>query len=132
MTRWLRLPIIALCGCAAGAPAPAPTAKPPTGDHGVDVANLEAQLPAYIASVGGGSPVREMSGYVLVVQHDRVLYSKGFGFADRATHRAPTANTSFRIGSVTKQFTAAAILRLEQDGKLAVEDKVSKYLPDYP
>lgn len=46
---------------------------------------------------------------MLVVQHDQVLYGHGFGFADRATHRVPTADTSFRVGSVTKQFTATAI-----------------------
>ena len=126
--------VLVACGGSSPVPAPppAPPPKQPVGDHGVDVANLNAQLPPYLASVGGGSPVRALSGYVLVVQHDQVLYGHGFGFADRATHRVPTADTSFRVGSVTKQFTATAILQLEQAGKLAVEDTVSKHLPDYP
>lgn len=135
MLRWLAVALIACGGSSpvpAPPPAPAPPPKLPVGDHGVDVANLNAQLPPYLASVGGGSPVRALSGYVLVVQHDQVLYGHGFGFADRATHRVPTADTSFRVGSVTKQFTATAILQLEQAGKLAVEDTVSKHLPDYP
>src|SRR4051812_11639457 len=133
MLRWLAVALVALVACGGNAPAPAPPPpKPPVGDHAVDVANLNAQLPPYLASVGGGSPVRALSGYVLVAQHDQVLYGQGFGLADRAKQRVPTADTSFRVGSVTKQFTAAAILRLEQDGKLAVEDKVSKHLPDYP
>ena len=133
MLRWL---VVVLVACAGSSPAPAPPPPPspklPVGDHGVDVANLTAQLPPYLASAGGGAPLRALSGYVLVAQHDQVLYGHGFGLADRARQRAPTADTSFRVGSVTKQFTAAAILSLEQDGKLAVEDKVSKHLPDYP
>jgi D-alanyl-D-alanine carboxypeptidase len=122
---------LAACGGAPAVPAPAPAASPPVGDHGVDVANLNAQLPPYLASIGHGEPQRAFSGYVLVAQHDQVLYGHGFGFANRATQRVPTADTSFRVGSVTKQFTAAAILRLEQDGRLSVTDKVSKHLPDY-
>lgn len=125
------LATLAACG-SNPAPTTTPVAKPAVGDLGVDVANLNAQLPPYLASLSGGSKLRELSGYVLVAQHDQVLYGHGFGFADRAKQRIPTAGTSFRIGSVTKQFTAAAILRLEQDGKLAVTDKVSKHLPDYP
>jgi D-alanyl-D-alanine carboxypeptidase len=116
--------------CGGASPAPEPP-KPPVGDLGVDVANLNAQLPPYLASIGAGSQNRALSGYVLVAQHDQVLYGHGFGFADRAAQRAPTADTSFRTGSVTKQFTAAAILRLEQDGELTVEDPVGKHLPDY-
>jgi hypothetical protein len=92
--------------------------------------NLNAVLPPYLASLGGGSKLRELSGYVLVAQHDQVLlygrqvlYGHSFGFSDRARQRVPTADTSFRIGSVTKQFTAAAILRLEQDGKFASPTK---------
>jgi CubicO group peptidase (beta-lactamase class C family) len=48
-------------------------------------------------------------------------------------HHVPiTPQTTFRIASVTKQFTAAAILKLQEEGKLSVEDKLSKYIPDFP
>ena len=47
-------------------------------------------------------------------------------------HAAVTTKTIFRIGSITKQFTAAAILKLEERGKLDVNDKLSKYIPDFP
>ena len=43
-----------------------------------------------------------------------------------------TIDTKFRIGSITKQFTAAAILRLQEQGKLSVRDPLSKFIPDYP
>ncbi len=117
--------LFAACG---GAPA-VPTQ--PVGDHGVNLANLAAQLPPYLDAIGGGSEVRSFSGFILVAQHDQILFEHGYGFADAMTKRLATADTSFRIGSVTKQFTAAAILQLEQAGKLAVSDTVGKLLPDY-
>lgn len=95
------------------------------------MAHLEAQLGAYVASIGANDPTGAFSGYVLVAQHDQPVFSRAYGLADRAANRPPTADTSFRIGSVTKQFTAAAILKLEQEGKLRVEDTVAKHLPDY-
>lgn len=122
----LAVVVLTACGGSSSRVAAPP---PPVGDHGVDVANLKAQLPPFLASVGGGAPNRALSGYVLVAQHDQVLFAQAFGFADRAAKRVPTADTSFRIGSVTKQFTAAAILRLEQDGKLSVSDTAGKHLP---
>ena len=62
----------------------------------------------------------------------RSLFSHGFGMAD-LSHDVPiTPTTKFRIGSVTKQFAAAAILKLQEDGKLNVTDKLSKFFPDFP
>ncbi|HVU33692.1 MAG TPA: serine hydrolase [Opitutaceae bacterium] len=69
---------------------------------------------------------------VLVARDGKILYQGGFGYADIA-HRTPiTPDTKFRIGSITKQFTAAAILRLAQDGKLSVSDPLSKFFPTFP
>ena len=72
------------------------------------------------------------SGTVLVARGEEVLLSKGFGLADaaRATPNGPT--TRFRIGSITKQFTAAAILLLQQQGRLTVKDPICRYLPTCP
>ena len=69
---------------------------------------------------------------VLVAQNGRVLFEKGYGLADVEKHAAATPETKFRIGSITKQFTAAAILKLQEEGKLSVNDKLSKFIPDYP
>jgi CubicO group peptidase (beta-lactamase class C family) len=52
--------------------------------------------------------------------------------ADIEHHLPVTSQTKFRIGSISKQFTAAAILKLQEQGKLSVEDKLSKYFPAYP
>jgi CubicO group peptidase (beta-lactamase class C family) len=69
---------------------------------------------------------------VLVARDGKVLLCQGFGMADLAHDVRVTPNTKFRIGSITKQFAAAAILKLQEDGKLKVSDKLSKFLPDYP
>lgn len=69
---------------------------------------------------------------VLIAQDGRILYENGYGLANIEKIIAVEPRTTFRIGSVTKQFTAAAILKLEQDGKLSVQDKLSKYIADFP
>lgn len=57
---------------------------------------------------------------------------KGYGLRNIADHLPNEANTVFQIGSVTKQFTAAVILKLQETKKLNVEDKISKYFPGFP
>ncbi|MBC7829660.1 MAG: serine hydrolase [Chitinophagaceae bacterium] len=69
---------------------------------------------------------------VLVAKDGNVLYRKGFGYADVKNKIPVTPETKFRIGSVTKQFTAAAILKLQENNLLSVNDKLSKYIPDFP
>lgn len=71
-------------------------------------------------------------GTVLVGRGNEVLFSKGYGSADLEWDIPNAPNTKFRLGSVTKQFTAAAILLLEERGKLSVNDLVKKYMPDAP
>jgi len=67
-----------------------------------------------------------------VLRGDTVLVSRGYGFANVELKVPNTSATKFRIGSVTKQFTAAAILLLEERGKLSVQDPVAKFIPDAP
>ena len=69
---------------------------------------------------------------VLVAQDGKILFEKGRGLADREHHVPVIPQTTFLIGSVTKQFTASAILKLQEEGKLSVDDKLSKYIPDFP
>lgn len=68
-------------------------------------------------------------GVVLVVSDGKILLNKGYGLADGATKKPNDPSLVYQIGSVTKQFTAAAILKLQEEGKLSVNDKVSKYFP---
>jgi CubicO group peptidase (beta-lactamase class C family) len=76
--------------------------------------------------------VKEYNGTVLVVQKGKTIYHKAFGLADREWNIPNSLNTKFRIGSITKQFTAACILQLSEKGLLYLDDKLSKYIPDYP
>jgi len=74
----------------------------------------------------------ELSGSVLVVRDGAIIHNQGYGFADRDRQRANDADTRYLIGSVTKQFTALAMMQLQEKGLLHLDDPVSKYLPDYP
>jgi CubicO group peptidase (beta-lactamase class C family) len=72
------------------------------------------------------------SGNVLVAKHGAIIFKKSYGLADREKNIPNNPHTKFWIGSVSKQFTTAAILILEQEGKLSVQDKLSKYYPFFP
>lgn len=71
-------------------------------------------------------------GAVLVAYKDRVILKKGYGKANLVMGIPNTPQTKFFIGSITKQFTAAAILKLQEKGLLSVHDTISTYLPDFP
>ncbi len=72
-------------------------------------------------------------GAVLVGCGDKIVFSKGYGVCDeKAPDQLPIGiNTSFEAGSITKQMTAAAIMQLVQKGKLSVDDKLTKFFPDF-
>ncbi|WP_321517398.1 serine hydrolase [uncultured Bacteroides sp.] len=69
---------------------------------------------------------------VLVSKNGEIIYEKGFGYADIGNKVPVTPDTKFRIGSITKQFIAASILKLQEEGKLNVHDTLSKFIPDFP
>jgi CubicO group peptidase (beta-lactamase class C family) len=71
-------------------------------------------------------------GTVLVERDGKAILDKGYGSADLEWNIPNAPDTRFRLGSITKQFTAASILLLEERGKLKVEDPISKYMPDEP
>jgi CubicO group peptidase (beta-lactamase class C family) len=75
---------------------------------------------------------QSFSGSVLVAKDGVPVWRESFGAADREWDVANTADTKFRLGSITKQFTATAILQLVEQGKLSVDDPISKYYADAP
>lgn len=70
-------------------------------------------------------------GSLLVMQQDQIVMAKGYGYANPEHNLKNQIDTVFRIGSVTKQFTAMAIMILEERGELTLDDRVGSYFPDY-
>ncbi|TGV04732.1 serine hydrolase domain-containing protein [Flavivirga rizhaonensis] len=73
-----------------------------------------------------------LNGAVLIAKGNDILLNEGYGMANKEQQIKNTPQTVFKVGSVTKQFTAAAILKLEEQGKLKVEDFITKYFKDVP
>jgi D-alanyl-D-alanine carboxypeptidase len=68
---------------------------------------------------------------VALAKNGTLLYAQAYGNSDIATHSATQTSTIFEIGSITKQFTAALIMKLQEQGELHVDDSLSAYLPEY-
>lgn len=73
----------------------------------------------------------QINGAILVAENGKVIYSKGVGYADIENKIPNSPETKFRLASVTKQFTAALILQLVEQGKIKLDGKLSDYLPYY-
>ena len=72
------------------------------------------------------------SGVVVVGRNGEVILSKAYGLADRAAERRVTPETVFDIGSITKPFTASAVLKLVDEGKLRVTDSIARFFDSVP
>ena len=90
-----------------------------------DSSRMDQIVQTYVAN-------HQFMGSVLVARGSHVLLSKGYGSANLEWEVPNSPNTKFRLGSITKQFTAASILLLEERGKLNINDPVKKYVPDAP
>lgn len=109
-----------------GPPAPARPASPIPDD-------LDAQIAGYLEGYGRHfGPTFVFHGAILVARDGEVEYAKGFGVAEPSKQTANTPATRFRIGMLTEQFTAVAILQLRDAGMLDLDDPVSRHLPGYP
>lgn len=97
---------------------------------------LQAQqswLPKVEALIAARVQKPDAAGFsVGIAQRGAVVLAKGYGLAEAEHDVAATGTTLFRIGSITKQFTAAAILRLVEQKKLSLDDDLSKYVPEFP
>lgn len=90
-----------------------------------DVAQLEQIIQPYVQS-------KTFMGSVLVARDAKVILNKSYGSANLEWNIPNTPTTKFRLGSITKQFTAASILLLEERGKLKLEDPIKMYVTDAP
>lgn len=76
--------------------------------------------------------VNDFSGNVLVAQKGKIIYEKSFGLADRELNVKNNPEGKFQIGSLTKQFTASAIMQLVEAGKLKLTNTIGTYFPGFP
>jgi CubicO group peptidase (beta-lactamase class C family) len=72
------------------------------------------------------------NGNVLVSKNNKIIYNASFGFTDATKTNKLTTDYRFNIGSITKEFSAIALLQLKEQGKLKLNDKVSKFIPELP
>lgn len=100
------------------------------GAQSVPAQNLEPKIDQILREV---FPDAEgPGGTALLVKDGEVLYHKAFGLANLELDVAMRPDYIFRIGSITKQFTASAILKLMEEGKLSLQDDITKFIEDYP
>ena len=90
---------------------------------------IARKLDEYLLSANA---VNKFNGAALVAKKGEILLSKAYGFKNTAKKLFDDTATIFQIGSITKSFTAIVIAKLQEQGKLSVNDKLSKYFPGYP
>lgn len=95
----------------------------------VPAQSLEQKFDDYLKAA---QRIQHFQGAALVAKDGKILFSKGYGMADAASFTRNFDYTKFQIGSVTKQFTATAILQLVEKGKVKLDAPISAYLPNYP
>ena len=104
----------------------------PAGPARDQKANDQEWIRAVENYLGQSAGQDQFSGAVLVARGDNVLFEKPYGLADRASNTPNRADTRFNLGSINKLFTNIAIHQLARQGKVSLDDKIDKFLPDYP
>ncbi len=97
--------------------------------HVLSGADIEVKVDEYIEAYLSAN---RFSGSILVARGDEIIFSKGYGYANRELGVQNRPDMKYRLGSVTKQFTTMAFMQLYEREMLAIEDPISKYLSDYP
>lgn len=90
--------------------------------------SISRKLDEYLISA---NEFHKFNGSALIAQHGKILLQKSYGYKNFERHVLNENNTIYQIGSITKQFTATVILKLQEDGKLSIKDKLSKYFPEF-
>lgn len=88
-------------------------------------ASVDAMLASFYPPDGPGAAV-------IVTRAGKTVFRQAYGMASLAQQQPLTPETTFRLGSISKQFTAVAILMLAEEGKLSIHDQITRFLPDYP
>jgi D-alanyl-D-alanine carboxypeptidase len=106
-----------------------PTTATPGFAQGLDSAKLSLSLDSLVAQLRTDIKIPGLT--ILVAEGPKAVFTKGYGFAN-LDHQVPAGpETVYGIGSITKQFVAAAVLRLAEEGRVRLDDQVSRYLPEF-
>ena len=92
------------------------------------VDSIPQKLDEYLLAA---NKVNRFNGNALIAEQGKILLQKSYGYKNFDTHVLNDSNTIFQIGAITKQFTAAVILKLQEEGKLSVNDKLDTYFPQF-
>ncbi len=132
--RRIALPAVTLIAVVATAAQIHAAARPLAEVGATSSATDDATIAAAIERVAQAAVAEGVSPglQVAVLKNGTAVLVKGYGQADLEQQTPVTNDSVFRVGSVTKQFTAAAIVRLQEEGRLSVEDRLAKYFPDFP
>ncbi|MDR6803166.1 CubicO group peptidase (beta-lactamase class C family) [Dyadobacter sp. BE34] len=101
----------------------------------VPVSNPDAETEEKIAKIQDIFRRKRNAGFngnVLIVQKGKILYQNSFGFAHMKAKDTLTADSRFQLASLSKPFTAVAVLKLIQEGRVALDDSVQRFFPDFP
>jgi len=112
----LAITILAIVALTAGAPA-----------EDIRTDSRSSQVDSLFAFLDDG---KRPGAAVMVIEYGKIVYSKGFGYADLDNEVRITPDSAFRLASVSKQFTTMAIMLLEERGKLEYDDPIAEYLPE--
>jgi CubicO group peptidase (beta-lactamase class C family) len=96
--------------------------------HAQQIDSITQKLDAYLDAANRAN---KFNGNALITQKGKILLMKSYGYKNYTARVLNDSNTVFLIGSVTKQFTALVILKLQEEGKLSVHDKLDKYFPEF-
>jgi CubicO group peptidase (beta-lactamase class C family) len=102
---------------------------PPTGEAKKDDRELTAAVAEYAKKA---AEAMEFSGVVLIAKNGTPIFEQAFGYADRDEKTPNRVGTKFNVGSISKSFTSLAVRQLIVQKKIALDDTIGKFLPDYP
>ena len=72
-----------------------------------------------------------MGASIAIVDKGQIVYATGYGFSDILEDKKADENTIYRVGSISKSFTALSLMQLQQEGKLSINESIKKHLPDF-
>ncbi len=127
MLRWSALPVVLGLALAAVSASQAPAV--PMAPAPLDRAALEHRIDELLAA---HAAVNSFSGSVLLATQGTPIFAKGVGYANREWQIPNTTSTKFRVGSVTKQFTSMLVMQLREQGKIALDASICRYLSPCP